>query len=162
MSWRDTGVHVIIFLITTIGCSNPDNQDLILDVGQAIVTIENIEYEAVANMNSRILNDKEFEELSLIISDSVSINILKVNFMEETITWTGENLNPEGVIFYLLYNFISGSFNCPHDGYLLINARTDSTISGSFDMNLFDVTSSCSNCPEDHVSIEGQFIVGMN
>ncbi len=148
----------VLFIIMLVGCSNPETSAIELDVGQAIVTIGNIEYEAEAIVDSQYLLDTEYEEISLIISDSVSIVILKVNFLEETITWTGESLNPDGVIFFLRH----GSLYGPHDGSLVINDKTDSTISGKFNLNLIDGNSSISYRPENRVNIEGQFIARKN
>jgi len=151
-----------LFIVAFFSCSKPQSSDNELPVGQAILKIDNKVYEATAIMDSQTLNETEFEKISIIISDSVFVGILKERFVEETITWTGETLNPDGVIFYLIYQYVGGAYYSPHAGSLSIINCTDSTIAGEFEIDLYDFTSSSSYSPEDLVRIIGQFVVGVN
>jgi len=49
----------------------------------------------------------------------------------------------------------------PTQGFLIIGDISDLTISGRFDMELYNFASSCYQCPQDEVSVEGQFLAVM-
>jgi len=149
----------LLFTLLVFGCSSPESNNLNLNPGEAVLTINNIEYNAAAIFGTRILGETEFEQISLIVSDSIQIDILNKKFEKEVITWAGETFTSAGTMVFLSYS-ARGGYG-PTGGFLIISDLTDATISGRFDMELYNFASSCSDCPENEVTAEGQFVAVM-
>ncbi len=143
-----------ILVIVIFGCSEPDS----MKIGEAIVTIDNVEYKAKATVGSRTLEDTEFEKISIVISDTLFFEILKEIFIEETIKWTSMTPNTDGVVFSLQCWGVGGALYGPGEGFLKISNRSNSAIAGEFELDVYDFASSCWQCPDDKLTVEGQFI----
>jgi hypothetical protein len=149
----------LMFFLLIFGCSTSNDSNDSLELGQARITIENNVYNANALMNHQILAETEFEKISLIINDTVKIEILKEDFIEETIYWTIENHVSPDIIFSLQYNYYGGSLYLPLEGFLKIDQKTMSSISGEFQIILTGSVYSCITCPEALKNVKGKFIV---
>ena len=110
-------------------------------------------------MGHQILAETEFEKISLIINDSIKVEILKEYFIKEEINWTIEDHTSQDMIFSLQYNYYGGSIYIPLKGWLKINTRTQSNILGEFDITMRDGAASCMTCPEVLRQISGEFNV---
>ena len=150
--------HLMVFLII-IGCSKSIDSVDTLNEGQAFVTIENIKYTAQTEMDHQVLADTEFEKISLIISDSVKVEILKEYFIKEKIYWSIEDHTSQDIIFSLQYNYYGGSIYIPLKGWFLLSERTQSNIIGEFEIILTGGAVSCITCPEALRQISGEFNV---
>jgi hypothetical protein len=151
-------IHPILFLLI-IGCSTSIDSLSDLDEGQALLRIDNIKYNAKAVMDHQVLVETEFEKISLIINDSVRIEILKEIFVEEKIFWNIENHISQDLIFSLKYNYFGGSIYMPLEGYFSLSQRTASNITGEFEITLTGGAVSCIACPEALKNVKGKFIV---
>jgi hypothetical protein len=146
-------------VLIIIGCSiSIDNMDTLKE-GQAFVTIENIKYIAQPEMGHQVLANTEFEKISLIISDSVRVEILKEYFIKEKIYWSVEDHTSQDMIFSLQYNYYGGSIYIPLKGWFKLTERTDSNIIGEFEITLTGGAVSCITCPEALRQISGVFNV---
>jgi hypothetical protein len=154
-------INILIIIVFFIGCSNPNENTDNLDVGEALITIENSEFSAIALMGNQVLAETQFEKISLIINDSVKVEILQENFLEEQTIWTRENYYSQDILFSLQYNYYGGSPYSPLEGHLSINQRTELIISGEFEFTLTGGAYSCITCPEALRDIQGKFIVGI-
>lgn len=152
---------IIIFAMILVGCSDPDSRGFDLNPGQAVLTIENIQYEAQAVLGTRMLGDTEYEQITLEVSDTIHMDILHEKFQEGVVSWTGETFEAEGTMVFLTHFNLGGGFG-PRSGFLIISKRTESSISGIFQLELQNFASSCYNCPEDRIQVEGQFNAGLN
>lgn len=152
--FRTTG---LLFTFLLIGCSDPDSTTHDLTLGEAVLAINSIEYQAEANLGKRLLGETEYEQISLIVSDSISIDILNKDFKEGIVTWSGETFTSEGTMLFLRHHALGGAGYGPTGGYLIISDITGLTISGRFDMELYNFASSCYQCPQNEMSVEGQF-----
>ena len=152
-------VFPLIFFLLIIGCSRSSDSLSALDEGQALITIENIKYNANAVMGCQTLADKEFEKISLIINDSVRVEILKEHFIQEKFLWSTNKAQTKEVIFSLQYNYYGGTIYYAADGWLSVTQNNPSNLSGRFDVKMHDCTASCIGCPETYRTIKGEFIV---
>ncbi|MBC8374866.1 MAG: hypothetical protein H8E26_02405 [FCB group bacterium] len=157
-------ILLIAFLLgfLLLGCTDPDSHKDDLKIDQAFVTIENIQITTQAFWGSRILASTEYEQIRMEISDSVYIDILNLKYTEGVTTWQKGETSPEGILFSLYERFYGGSMYMVQDGLLNIQWRTDSAISGSFDVMVYNMASSCYDCPEYERYLEGEFMVAID
>jgi len=145
-----------LFVWMLPGCSDPDSTNFGLYPGEAELTIDGVNYAATAILGTRTLGDTEYEQISLIASDTVLVDILNENFQEGRVEWTGETFNAAGTMVFMHHPGLGFGFG-PESGFLIISDRTTTTISGIFNLELQDFASSCSNCPQDRVWVEAKF-----
>jgi len=149
---------LISFLaILTIGCSDPDSRGLNLNPGEAVLTIENIQHGAQAYLGTRMLGDTEYEQITLEVSDTIHVDILNENFQEGMVSWAGDSFDTKGTIIFMTHYGYRGGYG-PRSGFLIISEQTELSISGIFQLELQNFASSCYNCPEDRLNVEGKFI----
>ncbi len=149
---------ISLLCLLIFACSTFNDSTIDLDPGQAIVNIENIEYNATAVMDYKTLAGIQFERISLIINDSAKIEILNENFLEGKINWYIEDHVSQQIIFSLQYNCFRGSTYSPLEGSFSVNKRTESIISGEFEITLSGGPYSCIVCPEALRNVKGKFI----
>jgi hypothetical protein len=150
-------IYLISFLLF-IGCSTSNVNEINLEPGQALVSIENQKYDAKALIGHQMLEETEYEKISLIINDSVEIKILKKEFIDETIYWSIDDHVSQEIFFALEYNYFGGTPYLPLEGYLVI-AKEKSIISGEFDITLHGGIFSCVTCPQALKKSKGEFII---
>lgn len=151
-------INFLIIIVFFIGCSHPNESTNNLDVGEALITIENSEFAAIAFIGNQVLAETQFEKISLIINDSVKVEILRENFLEEQTIWTRENYYSQDIIFSLQYNYYGGFPYSPLEGHLTIDLHTELIISGEFEFTLTGGAYGCITCPEALRDIQGKFI----
>ena len=66
----------LLVLLILVGCTDPDSDKNELQIGQAIVAIDNHQQTVQATWGTRILDTTEFEQIKLAFNDSVYIEIL--------------------------------------------------------------------------------------
>ena len=113
-------------------------------------------------MDNTVLANKEFERISLILNDSVRMEILQENFTAEKIVWSKNKLQSEDVLFVLKYNYYGGTVYNVMEGWLKITLRTNNNLVGEFDMIMHDALASCIMCPETLRKVKGEFNVKIN
>ncbi len=148
---------ILLFSVLLLGCSDPGMKDVHLEAGAAVILIDDDTYGAEAIMDTTTLGETLYEEISIIVSDTVSLSILSEAFQEDLIMWTGETFSVEHTMVFLKDPHRGGGFMGPQNGYLLVKDRTDSNISGKFEWTLYDFTSCCIDCPGNEVVVQGQF-----
>ncbi|MBC8376837.1 MAG: hypothetical protein H8E26_12390 [FCB group bacterium] len=144
-------------LLFIIACSDPDSRGLDLNPGEAVLTIDNITHGAQANLGTRMLGDTEYEQITLQVSDTIHVDILNENFQEGMVSWTGDSFDVEGTMIFMTHYGYGGGYG-PRSGFLIISEQTELSISGIFQLELQNFASSCYNCPEDRLNVEGKFI----
>ncbi|NQT62323.1 MAG: hypothetical protein HQ556_05130 [Candidatus Marinimicrobia bacterium] len=150
---------IVVFLLS---CTDPDSNKDDLKIDQAFVKIENNQITTQASWGSRILASTEYEQIRIEISDSVYIDILNLKFTEGVTAWQKGETSPEGILFSLYERFYGGSMYMVQDGFLNIRWRTESNIYGSFDVMVYNMASSCYDCPEYEHYLEGEFMVAID
>lgn len=152
---------IILLIMMLMGCSDPGSSGLDVNPGEGVFTIKNIEYQAEATFGTRVFGEDEVEQITLRASDTVFIDILCEDFQKGVTTWDGEFWSEEDVHVFMIHRDLGGGFG-PRSGYFIITKRTESYITGIFNMELQDFASSCYNCPDDLVWVEGEFNVELN
>ena len=139
------------------GCSDPGSGDINLDPGAAILTINNESYAAEAILGTRLFRETEYEQIILHVGDSIQVDMMNLNFEEGIVIWDGEFSDAEGTRVFAVSQVHGGAGFAPIGGFLLISNKTDSSISGKFNIDLYNFASSCLHCPGNYLTIEGQF-----
>ena len=147
----------MLFILTLLGCSEPGTGGSAMDSGEAQIIIDHVGYSAEAILDTMTLGETVYQKISLVVSDTFYIDILNENFEEEVMTWTGESLGAGGTMLFLISRDL-GMYN-PHKGFLIISGVTDSTITGRFKFDMYDMASSCVMYPgaEAGMECEGEF-----
>jgi len=162
MSIKQYYYLIVLTALFFTGCSDPESSAIDLDLGEAILTIDNTVYIAEAILGTRTIAETEYEQISLDVGDSIEIDILSVSFEEGFILWDGDTFVAKGTRFYFTSRLHGGGGFGPTSGYLIINEKTDNTISGKFEMDLYNYASSCYDCFGNEVTVEGEFIALRN
>ena len=149
----------LLIIPLLMGCSDPASDDINLDPGDAVLIIENESYAAEAILGTRMFLDTEYEQITLRVGDSIYIDIMNLNFEEGIVIWDGEFSDAEGTRVFAISQVHGGAgYFGPIGGYLLISEKTDSSISGKLEIDLYDYASSCLHCLGNYLTIEGQFV----
>jgi hypothetical protein len=147
-------IFFLIFPLFLVGCQHTTDIDDFLDNGISSVTIENVEYVGSAYLSSLKIVNYNFRSIILKLNDTTKIEILSEKFDEGIFSC---NPTQSRVIFSLEYDRLYKSFYFGEEGFLYLKKVNSEQIVGEFDIVVYDVTSSCSNCPDDMMKTKGKF-----
>ncbi len=147
---------LVLTLLFITACSDPDSNSVDLDSGEGSITIGDMYFGAEATLENRMLGDDEYEQITLAVSDTFFVQILNQDFQKGVFNWSGEGMSSGGNMIFMTH-FERGAGFGPRSGFLIISSITDKSISGLFMLEMHNFASCCYNCPEDRVSIEGEF-----
>ncbi len=152
-------LFLVLFLVI-LGCSDPGIDFPDLDVGEAMLVIDNQVYEGLAVVDTVTHGENLFETLFLNISDTLVATIMKENFDEELILWSRNPAasSASGTHLTLSERVMGGSYFTAWDGYLHISERTESTITGKFDVAFLNLYSSNPDCPDGCLQATAYFV----
>ncbi len=153
-------ITALLFTLLFFGCSDPGPNSLNLSLGRAELTINNFAHGAEATMGTRSMGDTEYEQITILVADTLYIELLNEKFQEGIVNWDRETFSSNGTMVFMTNRRLGSGFG-PRSGFLIISDRTDSTISGIFNFELMNFASCCFNCPEDRASVEGKFFAGI-
>lgn len=154
-------IALLFMAFLLMACSEPGSGDINLELDKAVVILDDQTFAGTAEFGMRTLAETEYEQISLLLSDSTKIDILNENFEEAVAVWDGESFEAGRNMVFMSSRSWGGGF-APMGGYLIIKNRSDEEISGKFDLVLYTLASSCYRCPEDVISVSGYFKAGIN
>ena len=148
-------------IILFISCSDPDST-FDVSAGEAVITLDNTEYNAEAKWGERIFGEDLYQEVHLDMGEDGYADILCLRFEEGPYVWDGETHRPDGaMVFLTTQNHGGGGFG-PTGGFLIIHEITETTISGTFHLDMYNFASSCWDCPENELDASGKFVAIVN
>ena len=147
-------VFFLIFSLLFVCCQHSTDIDDYPNTGKSSVKIDNTEYAGSAYLSSLKIENYNFRTIILELDDTTKIEILSEQFDEGIFDC---NPTQSCVIFSLKYDRLYKTFYSAEEGFLYLKKVTSEQIVGEFDVVIFDVASSCSNCPESLKKTKGKF-----
>jgi len=150
-------LSVILGVPFLLSCSEPE-PGVNVGVGGARLTINGTDYPAVATLDQRLLGETWHQQIRLFAAEHEYMDMLNEDFHEGMVTWDDESFSAEGNLIFLTSRAHGGGGFGPTGGVLVIQTITDSTITGLFNLDMYNFASSCYRCEEDRLMVSGEFI----
>lgn len=149
----------VVLLSVVFCCSKSVSRVEPVAEGQAVVTVEDVIYQARAVLDSCLFELTEYERITLDINDSIRVIISKDHFVEEEVCWSLEDYTSQTITLLLAYSYLGGSVYTPLDGCFTLTKRTESNLIGAFDITMTGGVVDCILCPEALRRVSGTFNV---